>query len=224
VRREADEAVLTISDDGMGIEPELLPRVFDLFVQGGRDLDRSDGGLGIGLTLVRRITELHGGSVSARSAGPGRGSEFTVRLPIANPVAATVDTPAAPLPERGRYILIVEDNPDARDTLRMLLEIAGHRVETAADGATGLEKALALQPEVALIDVGLPKLDGYEVVRGIRASRGVRKPYLVALTGYGSQEDRQRALDAGFDAHLVKPVDHEALLALLAAPEQALQS
>ena len=215
VRREGDEAVLTVSDDGMGIEPELLPRVFDLFVQGGRDLDRSDGGLGIGLTLVRRITELHGGSVTARSAGPGRGSEFTDRLPIADPVAATAAKPAAPMPERARYVLLVEDNPDARDTLRMLLEIAGHRVETAADGATGLEKALALQPEVALVDVGLPKLDGYEVARRIRASRGVRRPYLVALTGYGSQEDRQRALDAGFDAHLVKPVDHDELMALL---------
>ena len=224
VRREGDEAVLQVTDTGIGLEPELAAKVFDLFVQGARDLDRSEGGLGIGLTLVRRLAELHGGTATARSEGTGRGSEFTVRLPVVSAAPASTEAPARRASERNREILVIEDNADARETLRLLLEIAGHRVETAADGAAGLEKALALQPEIALVDVGLPKLDGYEVARRIRASRGMRRPFLIALTGYGSTEDRNRALDAGFDAHLVKPVDNDTLLELLASSEPALES
>jgi two-component system, sensor histidine kinase len=217
VKREGEDAVLVVADNGAGIEPELAPRVFDLFVQGRRDLDRSEGGLGIGLTLVRRLAELHGGSATMHSDGPGKGSEFTIRLPRieahAQPDALPGQSTAAP-----RHVLVVEDNPDARDTLRMLLELGGHRVETAADGAAALEKALALQPELALIDVGLPTVDGYEVARRIRASHGIRRPYLIALTGYGSPEDRARAVEAGFDRHVVKPVDPETLSEIMAMP------
>ena len=219
VRREGDEAVLTVADDGIGLDPALVPRVFDLFVQGDRELDRAQGGLGIGLTLVRRLAELHGGSVSAQSAGRDLGSEFTVRLPVASKPATTEERHVPSGVPKPRDILVVEDNADARETLRLLLELAGHRVETAVDGVAGLEKALALQPEVALIDVGLPRMDGYEVARRIRASRGMRRPFLVALTGYGSPEDRERALGAGFDTHIVKPVEHETLMAILATRE-----
>jgi signal transduction histidine kinase/ActR/RegA family two-component response regulator len=224
VRREGGEAVLCVSDNGIGIEPELLAHVFDLFRQGSRDLERSLGGLGIGLTLVRRLAELHGGSASVHSEGTGKGSEFTVRLPVApEPGREGEKTRAAAEARPGRHILVVEDNPDARETLAMLLELAGHRVELAADGATGLEKALALQPEVALVDVGLPRMDGYEVARRIRASKGVRRPYLVALTGYGAPEDRERALGAGFDAHIVKPVDPDTLAEVLAQSETRIE-
>jgi signal transduction histidine kinase/ActR/RegA family two-component response regulator len=216
VKREGAEAVLRVADTGIGLSPELAGRVFELFVQGDRELDRSQGGLGIGLTLVRRLAEMHGGTASAYSEGPGKGSEFTVRLPAIEPRGAAPPLPARAQVAAARDILIVEDNDDARETLRILLEMEGHRVETAGDGLAGLEKALALQPEVALIDVGLPKLDGYEVARRLRATAGIRQPFLVALTGYGLPEDRQRAFDAGFDAHVVKPVDRDTLSEVLA--------
>ena len=226
VHRVGNDAMLAVADDGIGIAPELAPNVFDLFVQGDRALDRNEGGLGIGLTLVRRLAELHGGTASMHSEGPGRGSEFTVRLPAIEPAEA------APAPGPGlrearsdtRHVLIVEDNADARDTLRMVLELSGHRVDTAPDGPSGLEKALALQPELALIDVGLPGMDGYEVARRIRGSRGMRRPFLVALTGYGAPEDRERALAAGFDTHVVKPVDDRTLAEILSVSESDLAS
>jgi CheY-like chemotaxis protein len=167
---------------------------------------------------VRRLTELHGGSVQGSSAGPGLGSEFTVRLPAISVPVAVKQLTASERAMAARDILIVEDNADARETLCKLLEFAGHRVRTAADGAAGVEAALAALPEVAFVDIGLPKLDGYEVARRIRAAAdGGRRPLLVALTGYGLEEDRQRALAAGFDAHLVKPVSEDALEKLLAA-------
>jgi len=219
VAREGNYAIVRVADDGIGIVPELASRVFDLFVQGERALDRSQGGLGIGLTLVRRLVEMHGGGVSVHSEGPGRGAEFTVRLPaIEAPESA-----AAPIAREAmgpsRHILLVEDNVDACDTLRALLEIHGHRVDTANDGATGLALALATRPEVVLLDVGLPGMDGYEVARRIRASPGVRRPVLIAITGYGAPEDRQRALEAGFDAHTTKPVEYSTLASLLANAE-----
>jgi signal transduction histidine kinase/ActR/RegA family two-component response regulator len=223
VRQEGGEAVFIIADDGIGMEPDLVARAFDLFVQGSRELDRAQGGLGIGLTLVRRLAELHGGSATGSSEGLGKGSVFTVRLPVASAAAIENEPPGRATAARGRDILLVEDNEDARDTLRILLEFAGHRVDTAADGVAGLEKALALQPEVALVDVGLPRMDGYEVARRIRAHPGLRRPFLVALTGYGSTEDRNRAFDAGFDAHLVKPVDYDALTAMLSQAEAAIE-
>lgn len=224
VKREGAEAVLCVADTGIGLTRELAERVFELFVQGDRELDRSQGGLGIGLTLVRRLAEMHGGSASVQSDGPDKGSEFTVRLPATEPRAPAppVPVPARASPSPARSILLIEDNDDARETLRILLEMAGHRVETANDGAAGLERALAMQPDVALVDVGLPKMDGYEVARRLRAAPGVRQPFLVALTGYGLPEDRQRAFDAGFDAHVVKPVDNDTLAQVLATSSSAL--
>jgi signal transduction histidine kinase/ActR/RegA family two-component response regulator len=222
VKREGDEAVLRVCDNGVGLEPELAARVFELFVQGDRELDRSQGGLGIGLTLVRRLAEMHGGGVSVASAGPGQGSEFTVRFPAIEPAPAAQASRKRALEAPTRDILIIEDNDDARETLRVLLEMSGHRVETASDGAIGLEKALALRPEVALVDVGLPKMDGYEVARRIRAATGARRPFLVALTGYGAPEDRERAFAAGFDAHVVKPVDNDTLAEVMATSTSVL--
>ena len=215
VRRDGDRAVLTVRDTGVGIRPELLPRVFDLFVQGDRSLERSAGGLGIGLTLVRQLVELHGGTVEAASAGPGRGSTFTVRLPIlaAPPESRDAARPAAPGP--ARRVLVVEDNDDAREMLRNLLHLFGHEVHEACDGTSAIEQARRLRPDAALIDIGLPGIDGYEVARRIRAD--VPGARLVALTGYGQPEDRERALAAGFDVHLVKPVDPEQLERLLSA-------
>jgi CheY-like chemotaxis protein len=210
--------VLRVADDGIGLPPALAARVFELFVQGDRELDRSQGGLGIGLTLVRRLAEMHGGSATVHSEGEGKGSEFTVRFPAIAPMEGASRPESRPHEVHPRDVLVIEDNEDGRETLRILLELAGHRVETANDGVTGVEKALALQPEVALIDVGLPKLDGYEVARRIRAGsrNGGRRPLLIALTGYGAPEDRQRALEAGFDAHMVKPVDNDALEEVMA--------
>ena len=215
--REGDRAVLSVLDDGAGLSPELAARAFDRFVEGERALDRAAGGLGIGLTLVRRLAELHGGTAEVHSDGEGRGSEFIVRLPA-------IDAPPRPehRPEAGRIeaiarrVLVVEDNDDARETLKQLLELMGHRVAAAADGLAGLDRALEFMPDVAFIDLGLPGIDGYELVRRLRATEGGRAMYLVALTGYGAEEDRRRALDAGFDAHAPKPVSPERLAALIA--------
>ena len=220
VGREGGDAVLRVADDGIGMVPELAGRAFDLFVQGERALDRSQGGLGIGLTLVRRLAEMHGGSASVYSAGPGQGSEFTVRFPAIEAPADLQSPVARFIPEPSRHILVIEDNADACETLRTLLELHGHHVDVAHDGVTGLESALSLQPEVVLVDVGLPRMDGYEVARRIRASKGIRRPMLVAVTGYGGPEDRQRALEAGFDAHVTKPVEYSTLVAWLAAADQ----
>jgi CheY-like chemotaxis protein len=203
-----------VVDTGIGIPPALLPRIFDLFVQGERSLDRAEGGLGIGLTLVRRLAELHGGEASVSSEGEGRGSTFTVRLPALDPVP-TVRAAPAPAAARQRSVLIVEDNDDARDTLRMLLEMLGHQVDTAPDGVAGLERALEVQPDVLLVDLGLPGIDGFEVARRYRAAGG--RGTLVALTGYGGADDRVRALEAGFDRHVSKPVDLDVLTDLLAS-------
>jgi CheY-like chemotaxis protein len=209
-------AVLRVRDSGIGIAPEMLARVFDLFVQGERSADRGSGGLGLGLTLVRRIAELHGGSVEARSDGQGRGSEFTVRLPAMAPPTR----PAARSPADGdgaaRRILVVEDNADAREMLRLVLELAGHEVHEAADGPSGLETALGLRLDIALVDIELPGFDGLEMARRVRHAVGA-SIHLVALTGYGQPDDRRLALEAGFDAHLVKPVDPPALLAAIRA-------
>jgi signal transduction histidine kinase len=217
VRRDGDDAVLRISDTGAGIPHDVLPRIFDLFVQGERSLARSMGGLGIGLTLVKRLVELHGGTVSAWSAGTDQGSEFVVRLPrlVEPPVVASRGDATEPS-EPVRHVLIVEDNRDAREGLRLLLESWGHRVEEAADGQGGVERALEVKPDVALIDVGLPGLDGYAVARAIRSGPGGEGVRLVAVTGYGQPEAIQRAREAGFTEHLVKPIDPDTLRCLLA--------
>ncbi len=212
VSAEGGGAVLYVEDNGYGIAPELLPRVFDLFVQGERTLDRAQGGLGIGLTLVRRLVELHGGSVSAFSEGPGRGSAFTVRLPkIAAPQNLQQSAARSPCDSVSRRVLVIEDNRDAREMFRMMLELAGHEVVEAEEGLTGLELLKTTRPDVAVIDVGLPGLNGYEIARRFREEPDSAGVMLVALTGYGTPEAVERSRQAGFDHHLIKPVNAEAL-------------
>lgn len=216
--RVGDDGVLRVRDSGEGIRAELGVRVFDLFVQEPQALDRSRGGLGLGLALVKQLVELHGGSVSMASRGRGHGSEFVVRLP-ASAVPAEPEPTAEPAPgsarNRRRRVLIVEDNADAREGLRLLLTYAGHEVETSEDASSGLDKLRSFQPEVALIDIGLPGVDGYALARMARQTPEAKATYLVALTGYGQAEDRRKALAAGFDTHMTKPVDPAKLCALL---------
>jgi CheY-like chemotaxis protein len=218
ITRVGEEAVVRVRDTGAGISADFLPRVFDLFAQAQRSLDRSEGGLGIGLTLVRRLVEMHGGSVEAYSAGPGQGSEFTVRLPAladAKLARSAAVSDAAPPAERPRRVLIVEDNLDAAETLADLLEHLGLEVRVACDGTAAIEAAREEPPGVALVDIGLPGMDGYEVVRRLREQAGLDQALLVALTGYGQEEDRRRAREAGFHVHLTKPVDLAELQRLL---------
>jgi signal transduction histidine kinase/CheY-like chemotaxis protein len=208
IERDDGEVVLRVRDSGKGIPPEMLTRIFDLFMQGDVSLDRSEGGMGIGLTLVRKLTELHGGSVRAYSRGAGSGSEFVIRLPLAAPPPAEVPShrPAGAAASTPRHIVVVEDNADIRDLLRIKLRHLGHRVDTAEDGVKGLETVLSAKPDIALVDIGLPGLDGYDLARRVRKELG-NDVYLVALTGYGQADDRKRALEAGFDVHLTKPAD-----------------
>jgi signal transduction histidine kinase/DNA-binding response OmpR family regulator len=219
--RQGEELVLSVRDNGIGLKPDMLHRVFDLFVQVDPGSDRAQGGLGLGLTLVRSLVEMHGGSVSARSEGLSKGSEFTVRLPLPPEtpaaLALTTSTKAAAVAARLEplHILLVEDNPDIRETLKDLLELHGHRVEEASDGRAAVDMVLSQRPQVALVDIGLPELDGYKVAELVRASAGGANTRLVALTGYGHPEDRKRALEAGFDAHLVKPVSSDDLSQVL---------
>jgi signal transduction histidine kinase len=220
---EADAAVVRVSDDGAGIAGERLESIFELFVQGERRTRRAAEGLGIGLTLARSLAEMHGGTVSAKSDGPGRGSEFTVRLPVAgasaDEEAPAVEPPAGIPPSvAARRVLVVDDNVDAAESLAIVLRGAGHEVATAHDGASGLAAASSGRFEVVLLDIALPdELDGYEIARRLRADPGLRGLRLVALTGFGQDEDRRRAAEAGFDDHLVKPVGPERLAAALAA-------
>ena len=220
--RDGDDAFVRVRDSGVGIAPELLPRVFDLFTQAERSLARSQGGLGIGLTLVRRLVELHDGSVSVSSPGIGRGSEFIVRLPLTPVLAeeARTDDGRDLLHESTDFgplrILVVDDNIDGAVLLARLLELGGHRIALAHDGPSALELALAGPPDVILLDIGLPGMDGYEVARRLRETDDPMPILLVALTGYGQEEDFRRSRDVGFDHHLVKPVDPDALLDLLA--------
>ena len=217
VQPDDGHALLRVRDNGMGITPELLPRVFELFTQAERALDRSQGGLGIGLTLVRALVEMHDGQVTVSSDGPGRGSEFVISFPrIAAPqIAAPAPRPVLATPVgKGKRILVIEDQADARRALQRLLQIWGHEVDVAEDGVRGVDAAMQTPPDIALVDVGLPGLDGYEVARRLRTAMG-KSVRLVALTGYGQPEDRDRAFDAGFDLHLVKPVDRDQLAAAL---------
>jgi PAS domain S-box-containing protein len=216
VRAEGDWALLCVKDEGIGIEPDMLPKIFDLFVQGASSLDRAGGGLGIGLSLVKTLAELHGGSVEAESEGPGKGSCFSVRLPRVEPAGSDEAPPEVPDRSTPSRILLVEDNDDAREMLGAILRLQGHEVHEAADGAQALEVAARVEPEVMLVDIGLPVFDGYEVARRIR--RMQRQPrLLVALTGYGQPEDRRACMAAGFDGHVVKPIDLAQLTRLIAS-------
>jgi signal transduction histidine kinase/ActR/RegA family two-component response regulator len=225
VFRRADDAVLQVEDTGIGLAPELLPRVFDLFVQGERSLDRRSGGLGIGLTLVKRLTELHGGRVSAASDGPGRGARFTVMLPAIEALTTpTTGTTAPHAAREGCRVLLIEDNDDAREMMRVALEYYGYDVFDAADGPSGIQAAAGADPHVVIIDLGLPGLDGYAVARELRAQPERRTTVLIALTGYGQAEARERALQAGFDEHVTKPVMPDKLAQLIASMRPAVDS
>jgi signal transduction histidine kinase len=210
--------VLTVRDNGIGIEPELLPRVFDLFEQGKRALDRTQGGLGVGLTLVQRLVKLHDGRVEAHSAGAGHGAEFRIYLPLLQEPAARDDAPQQPDSDAApvsRRVLIVEDNPDIADTTATMLAIGGHTVRCARDGEQAITEAQNFAPEVVLLDVGLPQLDGYQVARRLRQLPPTRHALIIGLTGYGMPADRQRGREAGFDHHLLKPADPAELRRLI---------
>ncbi len=217
VRGEGRDAVLSVRDTGVGLPPDLLPRVFDLFRRGHHARHQGREGLGIGLSVVKRLVEMHGGTVAAWSAGPGRGSEFTVRLPVVPALPPRGAPDGRPPARRPQRVLVIEDHQDVREGLRLFLEARGHSVDEASDGPSGLEKLLARRPDVALIDVGLPGLDGYAIAAAVRGGPGGSGVRLVAMTGYGQPEDRRRALEAGFHAHLVKPVDLERLLDVMDA-------
>lgn len=210
---DGNEVLIRVQDDGAGIEPDLLPRMFDLFVQSSRTIDRAHGGLGIGLTIVRRLVELHGGTVSAHSAGLGHGSEFIVRLPVLKDHAspATEAKPVEEVPARSLRLLIVDDNRDAAESMAMLQELSGHSTRVALHGESALAMAADFKPDVVLLDIGLPGMDGFEVARRLRATPEGQGAFMIALTGYGSEQDRQQTKEAGFDRHLVKPADQKVL-------------
>ena len=219
VRCEPDDCIVIVSDNGLGIPPDLLERVFDLFAQGERTLDRSEGGLGIGLTLAKRIVILHGGIIRAESEGAGKGSTFTVVLPRLRldmkPERQSEAAGDLPPTARRRSILVVDDNSDAASSIAMFLRMLGHDVDIESDGASALRRIISAPPEIVFLDIGLPGLDGYEVARRVRErpeGQGIR---LYAMTGYGQEEDKKRALASGFDAHLVKPVPPAEILQLI---------
>jgi CheY-like chemotaxis protein len=216
-----DEAVIRVRDTGIGVPPDVLDRVFEPFVQSSGSLARSDGGLGVGLTLVRGLIEMHGGSVEAHSPGLGQGSEFVVRLPAREPAEATA--PAAEpavTAARGLRVLVVEDNVDAAESLASLLRLWNHEVLVVNDGKSAIDAARSLRPEVVLLDIGLPGLDGYQVAQRLREDVGLEHTLLVAMTGYGQPEDRRRSHEAGIHHHFVKPVEPMVLRNLLSGLSQ----
>jgi len=216
---EHGEAVITVRDNGIGIDAALLPRIFDLFAQGTRSLDRLQGGLGVGLTLARRLVELHGGRVEAVSAGPRKGAEFKVFIPCISVVHGGENAPStkeAAAPVRGRRILIVDDNEDAAESIARFLELEGHEVKTVGDGPQAIACVPVFAPQIVVLDIGLPGLSGYEVAKRMRQMPATQNVLLIALTGYGQKEDMQRAMEAGFDRHFVKPTDPQKLVELIA--------
>lgn len=217
VERDADQVVVTVADTGIGISADMLPHIFEIFSQENPTEARSQGGLGVGLSLVKGLVALHGGSVEVHSEGAAKGTSFVVRLPVA--VGATVRRREAARPEAPsrRRVLVVDDNHDSADSLAALLKILGHEVTTAYDGAQAVETAAELRPEVVLLDIGMPVLDGFEACRRIREQPWGRGMHLIALTGWGQEEDRRRSRDAGFDSHLVKPVDADDLIRAVAS-------
>jgi CheY-like chemotaxis protein len=227
VTREGALAVFAVKDQGIGIPADRIDRVFDLFTQVHGSTDGGQGGLGIGLALVRRLVEMHGGTVAAHSDGVGRGTEIRVCLPLTTATAPAVE-PGAPQidaepvpPQARRRILVADDNADAAGSLALRLELAGHEVRTAQDGLEALAVARAFQPDVILLDLGMPAMDGYETARHLRRLEWGKQARLIALTGWGQQQDRVRTADAGFDIHLVKPVSEKDLFRAIAASDTA---
>jgi PAS domain S-box-containing protein len=222
LRADGNDAIFSVEDTGVGISPRLLPFIFDLYVQAERTLDRAEGGLGIGLALVRRLVELHGGTIEASSEGEGRGSRFTVRL---KQIPSTSKPSVISVPPerraRPRRVLLIEDSADAREMLRMILELAGHVVYDAADGVRGLELVNIVRPDVGIIDIGLPIMDGYQVAKRIREEPQGRGMLLLALSGYESRGESKHTPERGFDYHLVKPVDPDHLVRLLSEAVEA---
>ncbi|HYH98801.1 hybrid sensor histidine kinase/response regulator, partial [Hyalangium sp.] len=211
VQRDDVDVVIWVRDNGIGISPEMLPKVFELFTQARNGTERTQSGLGVGLALVDTLVRMHGGKVEMTSEGLGKGSQFQIRIPLAAAQDLAVVAPTQrDLPSRLLHVLIVEDNQDGREVLHELLEASGHRVDVAVNGLDGIAQATRAPPDVLLTDISLPELDGYEVARRVRATCSP-VPYLVALTGYGMPEDRRRTREAGFDAHLVKPLNFELL-------------
>jgi CheY-like chemotaxis protein/two-component sensor histidine kinase len=217
MQREADFAVLRVRDTGVGIAPDLLANIFDLFTQANRTLDRAQGGLGIGLTLVKKIVEMHRGTVEAKSAGIGQGSEFTVRLPIlvSQPHQKSKLSKIAEPSTQTSRILVVDDNIDGAETIAMTLRLSGYDVQVAYSGQAALSAVEEYQPNIVILDIGLPEMDGYEIARRLRQRPQLANMWLIAMTGYGTDSDRQRSKEAGFDHHLVKPVDPQKLEELL---------
>jgi CheY-like chemotaxis protein len=225
-QQEDDDLVLSVRDTGIGISAEMVPHIFEMFSQTERVLERSEGGLGIGLSLVRGLVQLHGGSVTAQSEGRGRGSEFVVRLPLQP--AEPGEVPDEPRALAGAYpasiprrVLVVDDNVDGARSLEKLLRVLGHEITVTHDGQAGLEQARSFKPDVVLLDIGLPGMNGYEVARRLRQMPALRDVLLVALTGWGKDEDRQKSMEAGFNAHLVKPIELQDLAALLSNAEMS---
>jgi CheY-like chemotaxis protein len=219
IESAGNEAILRVRDDGIGITPDELARIFVMFAQADTSLERTEGGLGIGLALVRSLVELHGGTIEAHSDGPGKGTEFVVRLPLAThePASPGAESAAARSQVSASRILLVDDNEDACDSMAALLRMGGHEVQTAYDGVAGVLEAERYKPDVVLLDLGMPNLNGYDACRHIRAHPWGKGMILIALTGWGQDEDKRRTREAGFDAHLVKPVDPTALERLLVA-------
>jgi len=225
LRREKGHAMLDVTDNGVGIEPHMVTLIFDPFVQGQpATLHRASGGLGLGLTLVKRIVELHGGTVAATSAGKGRGSKFSVKLPM-HEVPLERPHIVVPAPRtRSLRVLVVDDNEDIAATMAMLVRSLGHQVDVALDGVNALVKAAAFQAEVVLLDIGLPHLNGYEVARALRTLPAMRATTIVACTGYGGEADREKTVQAGFDSHVIKPVTADQLIDIFASAEKRLSA
>jgi CheY-like chemotaxis protein len=219
--RDGDVAVLRVRDNGIGIAPQMLPRIFELFVQADHASTKAQGGLGIGLTLVKNLVEMHNGTVEARSEGLGKGSEFAVRLPLSAQALdgkedrKAVETYDRTPPPSGHRLLVVDDNQDAANSLTTLLRLQGHEVRVAFSGVAALEMTKTYTPDVVFLDIGMPGMDGYEVARRLRQQPGLESVVLAALTGWGQQEDRRRTVEAGFDHHLVKPPEPQALESVL---------
>jgi CheY-like chemotaxis protein len=226
-REPGGEGVIRVRDTGAGIPAHMLPQIFEVFTQMDQTLDRSQGGLGIGLSLVRSLVQLHGGSVTAHSDGEGTGAEFVVRLPLLKAEGRTAEeghrgAPSSLVPRPSeRRVLVVDDNRDAAESLAELLELWGSTVQVAFNGADALSAATGFHPEVVLLDIGLPDTDGYEVARRMRQRKDLQGVLLAAVTGYGQEDDRRRAREAGFDLHLTKPVDPEVLRDLLRSDRAA---